>query len=386
MQRHLFFFRVATALKSEHQIFFSSSEPLSILMARLGGFNGKHLSKKEKCTGVFSRISILEAAQNSIEVLNGVFTNSEAARDIELIAEGLYAYIKEQKIQKVVIWNGQQLIGRAAKLAALKTCIPCQYLELSNLPGKLFADPEGVNALSSIARNIDIIDQLPAVPEALHKEWLDLYESEKKKPLPQARKSTKEIILSILNYGAKRAFNSTCIVPLRKKRKVFFTPPTLAAKTSSYPHPKDYIFLPLQVSSDTQIKLHSKYSNLDAIRYAHMEAQRKGLALIVKIHPAENDPREFEAVKGAQDKLGFLVSTQNTVELIQGATAVITINSTVGMEALLYGKPVTALGQCLYKKFNEIRLKKYIHCYLVSDIEYFSSAQINSSSAKKLIE
>jgi len=108
--------------------------------------------------------------------------------------------------------------------------------------------------------------------------------------------------------------------------------------------------------------------------------------LIVKIHPAENDPREFEAVKGAQDKLGFLVSTQNTVELIQGATAVITINSTVGMEALLYGKPVTALGQCLYKKFNEIRLKKYIHCYLVSDIEYFSSAQINSSSAKKLIE
>lgn len=386
MHRHLFFFRLATALKSVHQIYFTSSEPLSILLARLGGFQGKHLSRREKCRGNFSSSELSDAAQNSIEVLNGVFTKSEAVRDIELIAEGFYAYIKEHKIQKTVFWNGQQLLGRAAKLAALKAGIPCQYLELSNLPGKIFSDPEGVNALSSIARNIGIIDRLPSVPEAFHQSWLSLYEAEKRKPLPQATKKPKELFLSVVNHVAKIFFKSTCAASLENKKRIIFTSVARIAPPKPTEKFTDYIFLPLQVSTDTQIKLHSEYDNIDAIRYAYAESKRNGLALVVKVHPAENNLEEVDMIHAEKDKLGFALSNMNTIELIKGSASVITINSTVGMEALLYEKPVTTLGRCLYKEFNKERLKKYIHEYLISDAEYFEEDTISSHAALRLVD
>ena len=54
-----------------------------------------------------------------------------------------------------------------------------------------------------------------------------------------------------------------------------------------------YVFLPLQVSGDTQIKLHSDVGNLEAIRHAFELAANESADLFVKLHPAETDAAEI---------------------------------------------------------------------------------------------
>lgn len=386
MQRHLFFSRLARALKDEHRIFFASSEPLSIFLAWLGGGHGIHLSKSNMKNTVTSQKEIVEASEKCIEVLNNLFSPKEARLDIESIAQDLYAYIKKHQIERVVIWNGQQLMGRAATLAAQSAGAQVQYLELANLPGKLFSDPDGVNALSSIASNISIIDKLPCVTEIDHEVWLRRYELSKKKPLPQAQRKLKNTMLSVVNLVLKKLLNSTCTADISKRKISIIRPSAGSLQKNKAIITQGYIFLPLQVSSDTQIKLHSEYDNIKAIHFANTESKKSNVELVVKIHPAENDPAEIDRVFKEQENLGFHISDANTVELIKSAKTVITINSTVGMEALLYRKPVKTLGRCLYKEFDYVRLKKYIHHYLIDGVDYFESGAIPTELARNIIK
>jgi capsular polysaccharide export protein len=151
------------------------------------------------------------------------------------------------------------------------------------------------------------------------------------------------------------------------------------------PHTNDYIFLALQVSSDTQIKLHSNHDNIDAIHISREEATRAGLDLVVKIHPAENSPEEISRIVKAQQSIGFIISSDNTIDLLKKAHTVITINSTVGLEALLFGKRVKTLGRCFYKNFDNARIKKYIHHYLIDEVNYFDNSTIKARTALQLI-
>ena len=80
----------------------------------------------------------------------------------------------------------------------------------------------------------------------------------------------------------------------------------------------------------------------------------------------------------------IIVTNSNTFELIQNARIVITINSTVGLEALILNKYVIFLGDTFYKNFDQERLKKYLLKYLIN-IEYFSNDKVDGSSLIKYI-
>ena len=145
-----------------------------------------------------------------------------------------------------------------------------------------------------------------------------------------------------------------------------------------------YVFLPLQVSGDTQIKLHSDIGNLDAIRHAFEFAANESADLFVKLHPAETDAAEIDAIVRLQETYHFEIVTSPTTELLRHAYAVVTINSTVGLEAMLYGKRVVSLGRCFYKEFDRERMLKYIHSFLVDGIDYFGAARISADAARRV--
>ncbi|KAI2689528.1 capsular biosynthesis protein [Pseudomonas sp. TNT3] len=383
MQRHRFFSRIANALKSEHNIHFVSSEPLAVMMSRINGFKVKHLSRKTKQSKYFLNNELTRTVETSIEVLNGLFTSEDAFHDAGSIADDLYVYFRENKIDKVVIWNGQQLIGRAANLAAVKSNVEIQFLELANLPSKLFSDPVGVNALSSVAHDIEIIDRLPEVPDQFHQDWLQSYELSKQQPLPQAQRKLKNTIASGCNLVLKQLLASTCSIVISKRTNLAIKHHLADSNTS--PLANNYIFLALQVSSDTQIKLHSNFDNIDAINLSYKKASEENLELVVKIHPAENSSLEISRISKAQKSMGFRISNDNTVDLLKNAHTIITINSTVGLEGLLFGKKVIPLGRCFYKNFDNSRLKKYIHHYLIKDINYFDNSKIKTQTALEII-
>lgn len=80
----------------------------------------------------------------------------------------------------------------------------------------------------------------------------------------------------------------------------------------------------------------------------------------------------------------MVITNANTFNLIENAEYVITINSTVGLEAMICGKKVIILGDAIYSGFNKARLRNYIMDFLI-DIEYFSGAPLSEEEIESIL-
>ena len=119
-----------------------------------------------------------------------------------------------------------------------------------------------------------------------------------------------------------------------------------------------YMLFPLQLDSDAQIRLHSKFAGIaDALRLvvasfaAHAPAPMR---LVVKEHPLDNGVRDWRhetaslaALHGIGDRVDYM-EMGDIVPIAQQAKGMVTINSTSGTLALALGVPVIALGHAIY--------------------------------------
>ncbi|KVD93278.1 capsular biosynthesis protein [Burkholderia stagnalis] len=385
MERYRFMTRLAYALRDEIAFVFGTSEPLAHLLLVRAGFRSFYLRADRDAATHASDAGF--AGDDAIEVLNGAISRERARREAASIARLVAELLSRERVTQCVMWNGHQLVCRAVAHACASQGVPMKFLEISNLPDKLFADPLGVNAQSSIGRSPDALDDLPLPDDGEHRAWLARYEAYKAHPLPQARQSLRGLLPSTLNYVLKLATNG---VARNELRTVLSCPASVAAMHAITPSADElanrrYVFLPLQVSSDTQLKLHSDVDNLEAIEIALRYARHARAALIVKPHPAERDASLLDAVIALRRRRHFDIATSMTVDLIKHACLVVTINSTVGLEAMLYGKPVAPLGRCFYRSFDRARLLRYIHSFLIDDVDYFGSRAIPAHAARRIL-
>lgn len=372
IERYYFFKRFSETIKN--RVNFITSEPVVLLMARYHGFKCYYINIVRQPDVSNDDSDLLY----SIEVLNQSIDADRAYSYALSIKNRLKAILESVNITCFVIWNGQQIIGKVLTDFANDNDISCLYLELSNLPNKIFVDSQGVNAKSSIKKLTEWND----VAQSEHENWLRFYEKEKSKVLPQSKISIKKSFLSLINYFLKvlldnsnRSFSS--IFRMRNKFQKCGDDVSLN---------EVFIFLPLQVTSDTQIKINSTVDNIDAIKYSVKMAERKGLKLYVKIHPAEVDNDFISKVTKLKNDFGFYITNLNTVDLLKCSQEVVTINSTVGIEALIYKKPLTILGKAFYKDFSQVELRKYIHSFLVDGIDYFSEHAIDENRVKEILD
>ena len=116
--------------------------------------------------------------------------------------------------------------------------------------------------------------------------------------------------------------------------------------------------LPLQLDGDTQISVHSRFSNMDeAIEEVLGSFARDATPdalLLVKNHPLDYHWRGRRkalarrvAALNLQGRVGFIESGP-LEPLLDAATGVVTVNSTVGLAALGRGRAVCTLGEALY--------------------------------------
>jgi len=112
--------------------------------------------------------------------------------------------------------------------------------------------------------------------------------------------------------------------------------------------PPRYIFVPMQVPSDMQILKHSPWIS----DMKHLYQVIHGLAerfpereFVVKEHPSF--PLSIQPRINHHPRILF-ANHNETRQLIEGAEAVLTVNSTVGLESLLLGKKVITLGNAPY--------------------------------------
>lgn len=119
-----------------------------------------------------------------------------------------------------------------------------------------------------------------------------------------------------------------------------------------------YIFVPLQVASDSQISLGSDYDGMEAfideLITSFAAHGRRGDRLVFKHHPRDRGYNNYgrwidhlARAHGIRDRVLYFHDGP-LGPILKQARAVITINSTVGLQALFHATPTKVLGRTYY--------------------------------------
>lgn len=335
------------------------------------------------------RDTTLPELNKLIRISNNLLSKEEIVTLYVSIFDQVQQMLDKNMIDIIFILNGQGLTSSPLSAVAKKNKFPRVYFELANIPGKLFVDPTGVNASSSLYENIDLLKDYKSSESQYH-EWKKNYNKYKSKNsiIPQVDKLYKKNnLLFILDYLSCKAMITPVSGDYTLVRKFYnkFRQNYYHSYSSNNIQNNRYFFLPLQVDNDTQLVFNSDVNNVDAIKISFDLATQKGLDLVVKPHPVSSNKKEIEEILSLQKKIDFTLTNKNTFDLLINAEEVVTINSSVGLDGLIFGKDVTFLGKSFYSNLNKEYLKNYILSYLVN-IDYFGNEQIDIIELEKVFK
>ena len=121
---------------------------------------------------------------------------------------------------------------------------------------------------------------------------------------------------------------------------------------------KKYYFVPLQTSSDFQIREHSKYNNIEEfieeVLTSFAKFAPKDKFIVFKHHPMDRGRKDYtKFIKKLSKKLNIEDRVIVTFEThlptaLSNAIGTITINSTVGLSSIYHKTPTITLGNALY--------------------------------------
>ena len=324
-----------------------------------------------------------------IRMSNNLLSKEEITTLYASIFDHVQKMIDKNMIDIMFIWNGKGLNSSPLRAVAIKNKIPRVYFELANIPGKLFVDPRGVNASSSLYDNIDLLKNYKS-SESKYIEWKKNYSKYKSNNsiIPQVDSIYKENnLLFILDYLSCKAMITPVSGDYTLVRKFYnkFRQNYYQSFSNNNIQNNKYLFLPLQVDNDTQLVFNSTVNNIDATKISFELASKKGLDLVVKPHPASSNKNELEEILSLKRKLNFTLTDRNTFDLLINAAEVVTINSSVGLDGLIFGKEVTFLGKSFFSRLNQVYLRNYILSYLIN-INYFGNEQIDIIELEKVFE
>jgi glycosyltransferase involved in cell wall biosynthesis len=235
-----------------------------------------------------------------------------------LCVEGFSTLIDRYRPKVCFVWNGLVFPPKAMRILCEKRGIPVFSLERGLLPGFMVVDQEGINFGGSLGGSKwHIIEEEISLPNnQLAINFIQKYSTDK---------------ISVVNKGTALGEEE-----IRNALDI--------------PSGKQIILIPNQIDSDTNIINFSKnyLSNVDVIEnVVRATADREDVYIILKTHPEDNLDKIGAYEKVLSDK-GCIASDFHIHALLDMANVVIVRNSTVGLEALILGKPVICLGLSAY--------------------------------------
>ncbi len=118
---------------------------------------------------------------------------------------------------------------------------------------------------------------------------------------------------------------------------------------------RPFVYFPLHVTDDYKIKKVIPHCVDQASLVEQVaDALPQGYDLVLKEHPMSvgRNPLRLLRRLRSRENVQLVAPRTNTHELIRRSEAVAVIGSTVGLEALLYAKPVLTLGQPFYAGYG----------------------------------
>jgi capsular polysaccharide export protein len=267
------------------------------------------------------------------------------APELRRLAGELEAFLQRTRPAGIFVWNGSGLAASVAEQLARRRGIPVVFGENGYLPGTLQLDPEGVNAFSSIRHHWSL-ERIRAI------RWRD-----------DQRESLRRLLADYRNdrlpraEGPRRRIRASWLAYLQQslhdlRHRDLDQPGNRLIPREAARLPERFAFFPLQVRDDSQLTIHSPiYGNrlgeaVTDLRHALREAA-PGLALVVKLHPADFRKTDYDPLVRAFPDVVW-IGEGDVRAVLKRSDLVVTVNSTVGIEALIFGKPVLTLGASLY--------------------------------------
>ncbi len=119
-----------------------------------------------------------------------------------------------------------------------------------------------------------------------------------------------------------------------------------------------FYFFPLHVFDDSQITVRNpEFYDQSWVIDRIANALPAGMKLVVKMHPGLDGavPLAFLRKMRALREVHLLDASVNAHQVIEKSAGIISINSTVGLEALIHGKPVLVLGRWTFGNLGMTR-------------------------------
>lgn len=362
-----FFLRVAKGFKEEHKITFLTTRYHTYKAVLKSGYKVYMLQDFINEDTDVKKFKSYENESILMDVQIGFLSRPRAIKQFDVLAKGFKNYFELQEVDKFILWNGSMLQGYIGSLIADSFNINKLFFEVGNFPNKIFIDKSGVNAKSTlINKDLTIVEDYD---EARIVHFLEEYKRKKEEVhhVPQSLKSYKKLKLFLLWDIVYNIFSKYPIIEKEKKLSDYFLHFFPKKQNYIYNYDSinfrrmDYILFPLQVSTDSQIIRNSDIDLNEAINEAVLIASKKKLNLIIKPHPAEYNCNVLEKIQTIkQDNPNVFIVNENTYLLIKHSKLVVTINSTVGIESLMYYKHTVLLGRAFYKNYCENKLSSIV--------------------------
>lgn len=279
----------------------------------------------------------------------------------------LEKYLIDNKIDKIIMMNDLRWQHAIAIHLAKKLNLEYFVFELGLFrPNTITLDSQGVNYNNSVPRNREFYLKLEG-PSKFDYSKIKSQITEKQRNIVIAKYMILNTIGKLFGIYTP-ANNRNSILDYFKRFK------------NSYLKKKDkenitlknkYIFAPLQVKTDTQTLVHSDYNNMkkfmeDTIQGVkkYREKYNSNIELVFKEHPMDCGKVLYDDFYIKYKKFTWIkfLKDINTKEVIKNSNMVITINSTVGLEAIEMYKPVICMGRAFFtidgiaKKSNSLKL------------------------------
>lgn len=139
-----------------------------------------------------------------------------------------------------------------------------------------------------------------------------------------------------------------------------------------------YYLAILQVYNDSQIRNHSPYNDvrdyINDVMFSFARKAPEGSHLVIKHHPMDRGHRLYgPLIKKLSKEFGIVgrviyVHDLPMPDLLTHAKAVVTINSTAGISALIHNKPLKVMGNALYD-IKGLTYQGHLHQFWQADFK-----------------
>lgn len=284
------------------------------------------------------RLSVPEADRREDVVDFNREVLGKSLADLERRCYNARERYEDLDVDVAVFWNDVDVEHLVARDAGVQTV----FLENGYLPETLQIDTEGVNRNASYADDTD--EEILAATPLWRPERDVGTDVEAVEPLDLPTR----VRALVRTRGDRGNFRWTVADELEKRvaslRRRFVDQDDVTL-------PEDYVFVPLQVHDDTQIRYNSPYVDdmhefVSLVVTAVREVD-ESIPIVVKEHPADLGRVDYADLRERYSDVTWL--RQFPIDpVVAGAEVVVTVNSSVGMQALTRYVPVVTVGDSFY--------------------------------------